>query len=99
MTKLKDITTMCKAGETAQAYELARADVDASPDDVWAQRGLGWALYYLLKADAAAGDVPAFTAHLEELMGLDALDAGDDAMLFDNVLWPLAGLIRQMARG
>ena len=98
MTKLKDITTMCKAGETAQAYELARADVDASPDDVWAQRGLGWALYYLLKADAAAGDVPAFTAHLEELMGLDALDAGDDAMLFDNVLWPLAGLIRQMTR-
>lgn len=98
MTKLKDITTMCKAGETAQAYELAKADVEASPDDVWAQRGLGWALYYLLKADAAAGDVPAFTAHLEELMGLDALDAGDDAMLFDNVLWPLAGLIRQMAR-
>lgn len=43
---------MCKAGQVAEAYGLAKADYDAATQNVWAQREVGWALYYMLKYDA-----------------------------------------------
>ena len=36
---------MCRAGEIVKAYELAKADLENDPSNVWAQRGLGWAIY------------------------------------------------------
>ncbi len=42
---------MCKAGNVIEAYETAKADLDVSPQDVWKQRGMGWALYHMLKMD------------------------------------------------
>ena len=46
MANIKDITTMCKAGQVQEAYELAKTDLAARPADIWAQRAVGWVLYY-----------------------------------------------------
>ena len=51
MATIKEITTMCRNGNVVDAYNLAKADYDAAPQNVWAQREMGWALYYLLKED------------------------------------------------
>ena len=42
---------MCKSGQVADAYGLAKAACEAEPQNVWAQRGVGWVLYYMLKND------------------------------------------------
>ena len=89
MATVKDITAMCKAGDVAKAYQQAKADLGEAPQDVWAQREMGWALYYLLKTDLENNDRGGFLAHAEELAGLDLLTTSGDAMMFSNVLWKM----------
>ena len=64
MTTIRDITTMCRAGQVAEAYELAKTDYEADSQNVWAQREMGWALYYMLKNDAERRDRHAVYGHL-----------------------------------
>lgn len=94
MATIKEITTMCKSGQVAEAYELAKADYESDPQNVWAQRELGWALYYTLKNDAENKNRPTFYVHLEELSKLDLLTIQTDALIFDNVLWKLVEIIK-----
>lgn len=96
MATIKEITAKCKAGQVEEAYGLAKADYDAAPQNVWAQREVGWALYYMLKYDAEKKERQAFYGHLEELVGLDLLTMQTDALIFDNVLWKLVELIKQI---
>lgn len=58
---------MCKAGNASKAYEIAKTDLNTSPKDVWAQREMGWALYYMLKMDIEHNNNAAFIDHVEEL--------------------------------
>ena len=87
---------MCKAGQVAEAYGLAKADYEVAPQNVWTQREVGWALYYMLKNDAEKKERQAFYGHLEELTRLDLLTMQTDALIFDNVLWKLVELIKQI---
>lgn len=93
MATVKDITAMCKAGD------VAKADLGEAPQDVWAQREMGWALYYLLKTDLDNNDRGGFLAHAEELAGLDLLTTSGDAMMFSNVLWKMAEFAKTVAPG
>lgn len=90
MANVKDITTMCKQGQVLEAYDLAKADLAAMPTDVWKQRAVGWALYYMIKADSEVGDY----AKLDELKSLDQLTIANDSMIFDNVQFQIANFIR-----
>ena len=56
MTNVRDITTMCKTGQVQEAFNLAKADLEVMPADVWKQREVGWALYYMIKTDSEVGD-------------------------------------------
>lgn len=87
---------MCKASQVAEAYGLAKADYEAAPQNVWAQRELGWALYYMLKNTAEKKDRQMFYTHLEELGGLNLLTMQNDALIFDNVIWKSIELIKQI---
>ena len=97
MSKIKDITTLCKAGQLTEAYEKAKNDLQATPSDVWAQREVGWVLYYMLKADTHSHDSQAFLAHLEEFVRLDALTV-QDTLLFESILWSIGNFIRQLPK-
>ena len=87
MATVKEITTMCKAGQMEEAYELAKSDYENDPQNVWTQRELGWALYYSLKSDVENNKRQMFYSHLEELSRLDLLTMQDNAILFDNLIW------------
>ena len=87
---------MCKAGQMEEAYGLAKADYEAAPQNVWSQREVGWVLYYMLKHDVEKKERRAFYNHLEELVGLDLLTMQTDALIFDNVVWKLVELIKQI---
>ena len=96
MTTIRDITTMCRAGQVAEAYELAKTDYEADSQNVWAQREMGWALYYMLKNDAEGRDRQAFYGHLEELAEMNLLTMETDALIFDNVVWKIIEVIKQI---
>lgn len=96
MTTVKDITTMCKAGRLAEAYDMAKADLDASPQEIWVQRGMGWALYYMIKEDVDDGRKVDLWTHLEELVNLDLLNMENDSLIFDRVLWNLAEFAKNL---
>ena len=96
MATVKDITAMCKASQTAEAYAMAKADLDASPQDIWAQRGMGWALYYVIKADVDEDRVSDFWMHLEELVSLDLLTMENDSLIFDRILWSVAEFVKNL---
>ena len=94
MANVKDITTMCKAGQVQEAYELAKADLAAMPTDVWTQRAVGRALYYMIKTDSETGDYARLLEHIDELKSLDQLTIANDSMIFDNVQFQIANFIK-----
>lgn len=90
MATIKDITTKCKAGEIAEAYEIALQDWQNAPDDVWTQREVGWALYYYIKEDVEQKRTDSFYEHLEKLGELTLLDLTSDKLIYENLLWKVA---------
>ena len=85
---------MCKQGQVLEAYDLAKADLAAMPTDVWKQRAVGWALYYMIKADSEVGDYAKLLEHIDELKSLDQLTIANDSMIFDNVQFQIANFIK-----
>jgi hypothetical protein len=94
MATIKDITTLCKAGQIQEAYETAKADLLSSPSDIWAERAVGWALYYMIKDSADRCDIEKMLSGIEELKALEALDTDNDALIYDNVLFKVAEIVR-----
>ena len=85
---------MCKTGQVQEAFNLAKADLEVMPADVWKQREVGWALYYMIKTDSEAGDYAKLLEHIDELKSLDQLTIANDSMIFDNVQFQIANFIK-----
>lgn len=96
MATVKEITTMCKAGNVLEAYEIAKTDFSTSPQNVWSQREMGWALYYMLKKDIENRDNIAFYNHIEEVTNLNLLTTSTDSLFFDTLLWILAEFVKSI---
>ena len=96
MGTVKEITTMCKAGNVLEAYEIAKTDFSTSPQNVWSQREMGWALYYMLKKDIENRDNIAFYNHIEEVTNLNLLTISTDSLFFDTLLWILAEFVKSI---
>ena len=94
MAEVREITAMCRAGQVQEAYDLAKNDLAANPDYPWLQRALGWALYYIIKGDADRGDYAKLLEHIDELKSLDQLALDNESMIFDNVQFQIATLIK-----
>lgn len=94
MSTIREITSMCKAGQVQKGYDLAKIDLEQFPTNPWVHREMGWALNYLLKGDADSGNFQALIVHLDELKALDLLSIPSDNILFNNVLFKIAWLIK-----
>lgn len=97
MAKLREIIDLCKAGQIQEAYQLAKADLDAVPTDPWNHRKLAWVLNYLMKEDAETGNYLDLIAHLDELKTLDQLSIPQDNILFDNILFKIGSFVNKHA--
>lgn len=92
MASIKEITAMCKNGKVREAYELAKADMERQLP--WAQREMGWALYYLIKNDIDIANYQSFLTHLDEVNALDQLTIPNDNMFFENILFKIASFVK-----
>ena len=71
---------MCKGGQVQEAYDLAKADLEA--DKPWAKLTTGKALYYLIKKDAEGGQYDQLMAHLDEMLLLDQLSENGNTLFW-----------------
>ena len=94
MATIKEITTLCRDGKTQEAYELAKADLELAPNDLWKQREMGWPLYYCIKDDTEAANFQRLITHLDELRALNLLSIPQDNMLFEAVLFKLGTFVK-----
>lgn len=95
MVNIKEIITMCKNGQLDAALDAAKAELEKSPQDVWAQRAMGWALYYAVREEIAQQRKDDALSYAELLLKLNMLDGEQDSMIFDSLLWKLCELLKQ----
>lgn len=77
----KEIKEFRQAGKLDEAYSMAKAELEAEPDNVWSKRNMSWVLYSQL--DASVHNLSAFLAKIEELKQLE-LPATED-MFWENI--------------
>ena len=94
MASIKDITSLCKAGKLIEGYTLAKQEYEKEPSNVWAQRGLGWALYYVIREDVELRKKDDFFSHMNQLADLGELSVESDSMIFDSLFWKLAEFVK-----
>ena len=92
MASLSEVLALCKKGQTQKAYDLSKADMEHQFP--WAQRIMGWTLYYMMKEDTDKNDYASLEAHLDEFSTLDQLSVTIDKMIYENVLFKVAGFVK-----
>ena len=85
MAGLTQIKQLCKAGMTKDAYELAKADLEAGQP--WGQLTTGWALRYLIEEDARNGRYNELVAHLDELQSLDQIPQAEVEKISEGIVF------------
>ncbi|MBK6964930.1 MAG: hypothetical protein IPH20_13580 [Bacteroidales bacterium] len=75
-----EIKRLRKEGKLDEAYQMAKAELDAEPENIWSKRNMSWVIYSQL--DKLADDLPQFILKLDELKALELPQ--EEVMLFDN---------------
>lgn len=87
MPTAKDITALRKAGQLAEAFELANELLAAEPDNIWTKRAMGWVRFERLKAIAKSNKPDEFIAEWVAISELVAGNPADETMLTNQALW------------
>lgn len=77
----KEIKELRQAGKLAEAYAMAKAELEADLSNIWGKRNLSWVLYAQL--DELASNLDAFIEKINEVKELD-LPASEE-MFFENI--------------
>lgn len=88
----KEIKELRKTGKLDEAYEMARTELQAEPDNIWSKRNMSWVLYDQL--DAAAADLTAFLDKWREVKEL-ALPL-EEVMFYENIALVIAKAARKI---
>jgi hypothetical protein len=83
----KEIKALRQEGRLDAALEMARAELMANPDSVWAKRNLSWVLYDWVKKCNSLDEFDSFLQWLEEIktLGLGA----DEHLFYEQLCWPV----------
>jgi hypothetical protein len=77
----KEIKELRQAGKLADAYAMAKAELEVDLSNIWGKRNLSWVLYAQL--DELASNLDAFIEKINEVKELD-LPASEE-MFFENI--------------
>lgn len=87
---IKEVNEKFKNGCYEDAWSLATSDWQANPNDIWEQRKMGWAVFYMLKRDADLQNFDLYLEHLGIFQSLELLSATTDNMIMSNLPWAIA---------
>ena len=87
----KEIKELRQSGKLEEALIMAKAELEAQPDNIWAKRNISWVFYEYLKLNLASEDLDGFISNLLEIKKLEL--PTDEKMFFDNVGWQIGSLV------
>ena len=71
-------------GRLAEALNMATADLESDPDNIWNKRSISWVYYDYLKLHSTKEGYSDFMIYFEKLISLE-LEIDDVKMLHENV--------------
>jgi hypothetical protein len=86
----KEIKELRQSGKLEEALNMAKAELDAQPDNIWAKRNISWVYYEYLKQNATSEDLEACFSYLSKIKNLEL--PAEEKMLFDNLAWQIGSL-------
>lgn len=86
----KEIKELRQSGRLEEALNMAKAELEAQPDNIWAKRNISWVYYDYLKQNVAAEDIDSSISVLSAIKNLEL--PVEEKMLFDNLAWQIGSL-------
>lgn len=83
----KEIKELRQAGKLEEALNLAKAELQAEPDNVWPKRNISWVYYDFLKQNSSPEHFDAFISWLNEIKNLQL--PVEEKMLFEQLCWQI----------
>jgi hypothetical protein len=90
------IRELRKAGKLDEALAMAQSELDASPDNIWAKRNIGWVFYGYISSCEVISQLPMFMNNIKAVENLQ-LPSGEE-MLFDSLAWKIGKMIYVIGR-
>lgn len=83
----KEIKELRHSGKLEEALALAKSELQAEPENIWAKRNISWVYYEYLKLNGSPDNLDVFISWISEINSLQL--ASDEKMLFDQLGWQI----------
>jgi hypothetical protein len=83
----KEIKELRLAGRLDEALEMAREELQANPENIWAKRNLSWVLYDWVKKCNSVDEFDSFLQWLDEIKALGL--GADEHVFYEQLCWPV----------
>jgi tetratricopeptide (TPR) repeat protein len=90
----KEIKELRESGKLDEALSMAKSELEASPENIWAKRNLAWVYYAILKKEQ--GNQDAFLPIISKVLDLKLPD--DEVMFYEQFCWVIGGHIFKMSK-
>lgn len=87
----KEIKELRQSGKLKEAMQMAKAEFENDPGNIWTKRNLSWVYYEYLKSNVTADKYDDFVSWLNQLVSLELPD--DEKMLFDSLSFQVGKLL------
>lgn len=87
----KEIKELRQSGKLEEALIMAKAELEAQPDNIWSKRNISWVYYDYLKQNLDCNNFDLFSFYLSEISKLQL--AVEEKMFFDNVAWQIGSFV------
>jgi len=81
----KDIKELRQAGKLEEALTMAKAEMQANPDNIWSKRNISWVYYDYLKLNSSFDQFDTFLSWLTEINNLQL--PVEEKMLYEQLSW------------
>lgn len=86
----KEIKELRHAGKLEEALEMAKAELESMPDNIWAKRNISWVFFEYLKLNSSSENFDSFIEWLNQINNLEL--TADEKMLFEQLCWQIGKL-------
>lgn len=83
----KEIKELRQAGKLEEALVLAKAELQAEPDNIWPKRNISWVYYDYLKQNSLSEHFDVFISWLNEIKTLQL--PVEEKMLYEKLCWQI----------
>lgn len=87
----KEVTLLRKSGKLKEAYQMAKLDLEAQPDNIENKCSIAWVYYEYLKLNKTPEKYEQFVKILLQIKALNLPE--DKKMIFDQCAWQIGKLV------